>query len=247
MSVAPEAATAAAEDFALKARILREPALVLDDREVMQALIEADGARVGRNVVDLRGALVKRLEGRLEALEARHRSVIAAAYETLAGASQVHRTALLLLEQRRFAEFLRALLVEAPGILALDAARLVIETAEDAAALDGLDPAIARLIVAMPPDGIDAYLALGDAPGRDAVWLRPSPPEAELIWGEEAHLAKSEALIGLDLGPGAPRALLAFGSEDGARFSPDHGVDLVTFLGGVVARSLGRWIGPEAG
>jgi uncharacterized protein YigA (DUF484 family) len=242
-AVAGPAPLSKAEAAALKARILRDPALVLDDREVMQALIEADGAAPGRNVVDLRGALVKRLELRLDRLERQHRTVIAAAYETLAGASQVHRAALLMLDQRRFADFLRALLVEAPAILALDAARLVLETEDGGgAAIPGLDPDLAARIVAMPADGIAAYVALGDAPGRDGVWLRAAPPEAELIWGEEAALARSEALVALDLGPGPSRAMLAFGAEDRARFSPDHGADLVSFLGGVVARTLRGWL-----
>jgi hypothetical protein len=43
------------------AAILADPALVLDDCEVMAALI-APATAAGRNVVDLRGALVSRLE-----------------------------------------------------------------------------------------------------------------------------------------------------------------------------------------
>ncbi|MGF1659475.1 MAG: DUF484 family protein [Rubrimonas sp.] len=221
---------------ALRALILAEPGLILDDREVMRALIEADGGP-GRNVVDLRGALVKRLETRLERLERTHRDVIAAAYETLSGAGQVQRVTLTLLEQDSRAGFLRALLEEAPTILGLDAARLCLEPATE----DGPPPAEdAPGLVALPHGGIAAYLALGVAPGRGGVWLRPAPPEAELIYGEEAGAAASEALIALDDAE-QPRALLAFASADPRRFSPEHGADLAQFLGAVAARLLRRW------
>lgn len=232
----PAARLAPAEAAALRARILAEPALVLDDGAVMAALIEAAGGHA-RNVVDLRGALVRRLETRLQKLEAAHRSVIAAAYENLAGAAQVHRVALSLLEAEGPAAFARALLVEAPEVLAVDDARLALEPG---AALEGLDPGLAARVLALPEGGVDAYIALSDGPGRDGVWLRAAPPEAEAIHGEEAARIGSEALVPLDLG--AARGLLVYGAEDPARFAPEHGVDLVAFLGGVVERSLRRWL-----
>lgn len=232
----PPAKRSAQETAALRAAILADPALVLDDGALMRALIEASGGGEARNVVDLRGALVRRLETRLETLERAHRSVIAAAYENLAGAGQVHRAALRLLDAGDRRAFLRALLVEAPDIVTVDAARLVLEPGADAADAGPL----ADRIVALPEGGIDAYLALDDTPERDGVRLRAAPPEAELIWGDDAPRARSEALIALDLG--GPRALLAFGAEDGGRFSPEHGVDLVAFLGGVVARAGRRWL-----
>jgi uncharacterized protein YigA (DUF484 family) len=219
---------------ALRASVLTDPALVLDDRELMAALIDASGGE-SRNVVDLRGALVRRLEERLARLEQAHRSVIAAAYENLAGAGQIHRASLALLEAPDAECYLRALLVDATDILALDAARLVLE--HPAAIPAGT---LAGHVVDLPEGGVDAYLDLGDAPDRDGVWLRSTPPEAELIFGDDAPRIGSEALIVLQMG--ARRGLLAFGAEDARRFSPEHGVDLVSFLGGVVARTLPRWL-----
>lgn len=221
---------------ALRAAILADPALVLDDRQLMAALIEAAGGE-SRNVVDLRSALVRRLEERLARLEHAHRSVIAAAYENLAGAGQVHRCALMLLEARDAADFLRALLVEAPEILALDAARIAIEPGRGFGALPA---ALDTRVVALPEGGVDAYLALAETPERDGVWLREAPPEAELIFGDDADGVGSEALIVLEFEGG--RGLLAFGAHDARRFSPEHGVDLVSFLGGVVARAMPRWL-----
>ena len=225
-------------DAALKARILAEPSLVLDDGAVMAALIGSGGG-AGRNVVDLRGALVSRLETRLAQLSEAHRSVIAAAYENLAGAAQIHRAVLRLLDETTLAGFLRALLLDTPPILTVEHARLVLESETDPAPEAADLPARLRTrVVAFPEEGVVGYAALGDTPERDGVWLRPVPREGELLWGDDAPLVRSEALIGLDLG--ARPGLLAFGSADAARFSPDHGTDLVAFLGGAVSRRLAQ-------
>ena len=83
-------------------QILADPALILEDHELMRALLQADRSAPGRNVVDLRGVLVERLEERLDRLEDTHREVLAAAYENVAGTNQVHRACLALLEPGRF-------------------------------------------------------------------------------------------------------------------------------------------------
>jgi len=75
----------------LRDRIIAEPEVILEDRDLMRALIAANERAMGTNVVDLRGIGMERLEARLERLEDTHRSVIAAAYENLAGTNQVHR------------------------------------------------------------------------------------------------------------------------------------------------------------
>ena len=55
----------------LKDQILADPAVILDDDQLMRALLAADRRAVaGRNVVDLRGVLVERLEERLGRPEA---------------------------------------------------------------------------------------------------------------------------------------------------------------------------------
>ena len=83
----------------------------------MRALLQADRSAMGRNVVDLRGVLVDRLEERLDRLEDTHREVLAAAYENVAGMNQVHRACLALLEPADFAGFLKVLTCDIAPIL----------------------------------------------------------------------------------------------------------------------------------
>ena len=149
----------------LRARILLDPDLILGDPAVMRALV-ARGAGRGRDgcedgkVVDLRTVAVARLEARLGRLEAAHRTVIAAAYENLAGTQQVHRAILRLLDARSLRGFVDGLSGEVAAILRLDAVRLVVEDAApgggEAAAPTPLRPPAAGPEAAAGPSGVAA-------------------------------------------------------------------------------------------
>src|SRR6056297_2928421 len=112
-------------------RVLQDPDIILDDRDVMRALITANDRQMGGNIVDMRGIAMERMETRLDRLEDTHRSVIAAAYENLAGTNQVHRAILSLLDPVAFEPFLRNLGAEVSDILRVDAVRLVLESAHE--------------------------------------------------------------------------------------------------------------------
>jgi uncharacterized protein YigA (DUF484 family) len=88
-----------------RARVLEDPELILEDRDLMRALISANDRQMGGNIVDMRGIAMERLQNRLDRLEDTHRSVIAAAYENLAGTNQIHRAVLALLDQKDFTGF----------------------------------------------------------------------------------------------------------------------------------------------
>jgi hypothetical protein len=227
----------------LKAQILRDPDAVLEDKEVMRALISAGGARPGRNVVDLRGVLVERLENRLDRLEDTHRTVIAAAYENLAGTNQIHRAVLALLDATSFEGFLHAAGTLVPQILSIDVVRIALETPMVRPGTP-LGPAGEhhRLIVALEAGGVEQYFG-GSPPGpKRAVLLRQSLALGSVVYGEDAAWIRSEALIRLDLGRGKRPGLMLFAAEDPHRFGPDQGTDLLTFFGGVFERVVRRFL-----
>lgn len=228
---------------ALRAMILADPGAVLHDDEVMRALLKADRSTVGRNVVDLRGVLVERLEERLDRLEDTHREVLAAAYENVAGTNQVHRAVLAILEPGDFGGFLRVLTHDVAMILGVEVIRLGIEapTAEPGQPL-GPEGPLAGVVVALPEGGAEAYARQGRGLGARKVTLRQIEPAPGDIFGEQAVRVRSEAVLRLDLGPGNLGAILAFGAEDARRFHPDQGVDLLTFFAGAFERALRRWL-----
>jgi len=223
---------------ALREKIIAQPEMILEDRDLMRALIAANERRMGDNVVDLRGIAMERLEARLDRLEDTHRSVIAAAYDNLAGMNQIHRAILRLLEAAEFEEFLHDLGGPVADILRLDGLKLVLETHETAE-----DPALRRLgqvLCVAEPGFVDAYM-LGGRAGARPVVLRPCPPEAEALFGAEAGI-RSEALMRLDFGPGRLPGMLAMGAAEAGQFQPAQGTDLLAFFAGVFERAMRRWL-----
>jgi uncharacterized protein len=227
----------------LRDRILAEPERLLDDRDVMNALVAANERERGENIVDLRGIAMQRLENRLDRLEDTHRSVIAAAYENLAGTNQVHRAILQLLEPTNFEAFMANLTGEVAQTLRVDHVRLVLETLQEDS---DEDPTLRRLgeVLQIAPRGFVAnYLTNGrNGPGRPVV-LRAVTGLACAFYGDRADDIRSEALMKLDLGSGRLPGMLVFASEDANQFKSTHGTDLLAFFAGVFERAMRRWLG----
>ena len=238
------ATTTRPEGEDLRLRILANPGVILDDPELMRALLKADRRTAGRNIVDLRGVLVDRLEDRLDRLEDTHREVLAAAYDNVSGTKQIHRACLALLDAPDFAAFLDALTGTVAGILGVDVIRLGLE-APAARPGQKLGPAgpLAEAVVALPEQGVATYMTHGRSRGVPRpVVLRALAEAPTELYGSAAAAVRSEAVLRLDLGPGRLGALLAFGSLDAGRFHPEQGTDLLAFLAGVFERCLRRWL-----
>ena len=227
-------------DDALRAQIITEPDVILDDWDVMQALIAANERTMGGNIVDMRGVAMDRLEARLDRLEGTHRAVIAAAYENLAGTTLVHRAIERLLDPVEFEGFLRDLDGDVAHILRVDAVRLVLESAQNDS-----DPSVQRLgdvLSVAEPGFIRSYL-IGDrdAPTRQ-VTLRQIDGGDSRVYGRAAPQIRSEACLLLDFGADRLPGMLVMGAEDPQRFSPQQGSDLLAFFAGVFERVMRRWL-----
>jgi len=224
----------------LRARIIDDPDVILNDHDVMRALVAANERAMGHNVVDLRGIAMERLESRLDRLEDTHRSVIATAYENLAGMNQVHRAVLRLLDPTDFEGFLRDLGGEVSGILGVDYIHLVLETQQEEE-----DPAVQRLgqvLRAVPPGFIAAYMNQDRRAPKRQVVLRQIGHGLPEVYAGNAHHIRSEACLRLDFGAGRMPGLLVMGSEDPHLFSPQQGTDLLSFFASVFERTMRRWL-----
>ena len=227
-------------DQDLRDRILAEPEAILEDRDVMTALIGANERQMGSNIVDLRGIAMERLESRLDRLEDTHRTVIAAAYENLAGTNQVHRAVLQLLDPLSFEDFLKTLAGDVAETLRVDCVRLVLESVQEAD-----DPALRKLgdvLYVAAPGFVGEYLSGGRNVSLRHVVLRQVLPDSDALYGEKAGWIRSEALMKLDFGKGRLPGMLVFGAEDPHQFKTTHGTDLLTFFAGVFERTMRRWL-----
>lgn len=173
-------------------------------------------------------------------LEDTHRSVIAAAYENLAGTNQVHRAILRMLDPVEFEHFLRDLGTDVAAILRVDTIKLVLETVQD-----GDSIAIKKLgdvLSLAEPGFIRDYLSDGRGQSARQVTLRQIHEGDRRVYGREAQYLRSEACLMLDFGEGRLPGMLVMGAEDPHQFTPQQGTDLLAFFAGVFERAMRRWL-----
>jgi len=226
-------------DSALRDKIISNPDVILDDPDVMRALMAANEAGTS-NVVDLRGVAMNRLEAQLGRLEDTHRSVVAAAYDNLAGTNQIHRAVLRMMEPSSFAEFLDVLKNDVVETLRVDFIRLILETNQ--AAPDASLERLEDILVPAPPGFIMSYLNGSRRRTANKVVLRQVQADDDLIYGEKAGFIQSEACLKLDLGTGMMPGLLVLGSDDPHQFTPSQGTDLLNFFTSALERTMRRWL-----
>ena len=227
-------------DDTLREAIISQPNVILDDKDLMQALIAANERAMGGNIVDLRGIAMDRLESRLDRLEDTHRSVIAAAYENLAGTNQVHRAILRMLDPVEFETFLRDLSGEVSEILRVDATKLVLESVQNDS--DTTVKRLGEVLSVAEPGFIDHYLSQGRGGQVRKVTLRQVQNASETIYSNKADWIRSEACLKLDFGDGRLPGMLVMGAEDSHMFGPQQGTDLLAFFTGVFERAMRRWL-----
>lgn len=249
-ATAPQSAEAEADlalDDDVRNSILQNPQAILNDAELMRALL-APAHDAGRNVVDLRAAMIARLEEQLGRLAEAHRDVVAAAWDNMSGMEQVHRAVLAVLDAASFEDFVEVVSTDFSELLSVDFVRFCMSTDAPQAAKDLLDNAPASPIVVL---GFDAFSALSpattmkrsDLGGPVALMGDLAPGEADpAIFGADAAHVRSLALIALDFGPAIQPGLVAFGSREPSRFSCEQGTDLLCFLGAVVERAMRDWL-----
>ena len=230
------------QDAAQAEKILRDfitenPRIVLDAPDVMRALLATHDETLGQNIVDLRSVAMRRLEAQLGRLEETNRSVIAAAYDNLAGTQQIHRALLKIMEPTDFGGFLSMIGTEMVDILRIDYACLILETQNQSP-----NPNLAPLgpIVKPAPSGFVAdYLSQNLAA---KVTLRRVTKPNVFVYPEAMDPMGSEACLQLDFGAGTLPGLLILAAKDAEQFSPAQGTDLLTFFATIFERALRRWL-----
>lgn len=229
-------------DIEVRNKIIAKPDVILDDQDVMRALITANGKAMGANIIDIRGIAMDRLETRLDRLEDTHRSVIAAAYDNLAGTSQIHRAILRIMDALDFPTFIADLAGDVREILRVDRIALVFESRKKDAASFQAKLGNNDIIKVVPAGFIDTYLTQGrNTPVRDVV-LREVVERPSEIYDTSMALIQSEAALKLGFGPGRLPGMLLLGAEDPHQFSQQQGTDLLAFFSGFFERAMRRWL-----
>ena len=223
-------------------RILQDPEALLNDREVMRALISASSNNATTNVIDLKSVVLKRLEGRVDKIEGQNSNIISAAYKNISTTFRVHSAILEALEPKTFTEFLNFLKTDWANSLGIDVARLCLEapsiSKDD---IPQLQTEFGPSVIFLQEGEIDHYITLGQDNDPRSVTLRQIRKGASNIYSNIAPELRSEALMKLDLGQGNSPGLLLLGSINPDQFLPNMGTDLFVFYGSIFEKVMQRW------
>jgi uncharacterized protein YigA (DUF484 family) len=223
-------------------RILQDPEALLNDREVMRALISASSNNATTNVIDLKSVVLKRLEGRVDEIEGQNSNILSAAYKNISTTFRVHSAILEALEPKTFTEFLNFLKTDWANSLGIDVARLCLEapsiSKDD---IPQLQTEFGPSVIFLQEGEIDHYITLGQDNDPRSVTLRQIRKGASNIYSNIAPELRSEALMKLDLGQGNSPGLLLLGSINPDQFLPNMGTDLFVFYGSIFEKVMQRW------
>jgi hypothetical protein len=204
--------------------LLRHPELL--DTQVAPARRKGDG------VADLQQFMVERLRRDVARLKADQDDLLANSRDNLSTQDRIHKAVLALLGAPTIEHFVEIIATDLAVLLDVDAVALCVEAIGGKAKKLQLDG-----VQVLAPGAVDRVL------GTDrAALLRDDTTGDAEIFDSGAGLVRSDALIRLRIGDGAPPGLVAFGTRHPGYFDPGQGTELLHFLARIIEHCLRAWL-----
>jgi uncharacterized protein YigA (DUF484 family) len=213
---------------------LRQHPDFLDRHPEALRLLRAPTREVGEDVFDFQHFLIERLRGELARVALEHRTLIAASRGNLASQGRIHKAALAILAASSFEQLLQTVTTDLAVLLDVDIVTLGVESS--ATPSTRLMPHGIHLLRA---GTVDALLG-----SERNVLLHADMPGEAVLFGGAAGLVRSQALLRLSFGRGAPIGLLCIGARRAGRFHPGLGTELLSFLARVLGIAVAQWLNP---
>lgn len=213
---------------------LRKHPDFLDRHPEALRLLRAPTRELGEQVSDFQHFQIERLRRDLARAQLDNRALITASRGNLASQGRVHKAAVAILAASSFEQLLQIATTDLAVLLDVDVATICVEsTAVHTTRLTFQGIHLLR------SGAVDALLG----PER-AILLRADAIGEVALFGSAAGLVRSQALLRLGFGRGAPVGLLCIGTRKPGRFHPGLGTELLTFLARVLGITISQWINP---
>jgi uncharacterized protein len=206
----------------------------LDRHPEALRLLRAPTREIGEDVVDFQHFQIERLRRELARVNLDHRTLIAASRGNLASQGRVHKAVIAILAAPGFEQLLQTVTTDLAVLLDVDIVTVGVESTAAPAgrlSLHGI-----RLLKAGEVDTL-----LG--PERGAL-LRVDGAGEVALFGAAAGLVRSQALLRLTFGRGAPVGLLCIGTRQPGRFHPGLGTEGLSFLARALGITIAQWLNP---
>lgn len=223
-----------ADDVA--AFLMEHPDFLARRPDLLRHLLAPTGPNLGQGIVDIRERILEKLRGEVGRLSDQQQLLVDTTRANMMNLRRVHAAVLHLLSCRGLEAMVQAITGDLAVLLDLDAATLVVEQP-------------AGPVVSIGPAGLGMahHGTINRVLGRADVALQSDILGSIEVWGHQAGLIRSQALVRLRIGVEGQEdtpALLAFGSADPEMFHPGQATDLLLFLSGVVERVIASYLDP---
>ena len=197
-------------------------------------LLRAPTREIGEDVVDFQHFQIERLRRDLARVNLEHRTLIAASRGNLASQSRVHKAVIAILGAASFEQLLQTVTTDLAVLLDVDIVTVGVESSAAPAGRLTLHG-----IHLLKAGAVDALLG----PERTAL-LRVDGAGEAALFGAAAGLVRSQALLRLVFGRGAPAGLLCIGTRQPGRFHPGLGTEGLSFLARALGITIAQWLNP---
>ena len=207
----------------------------LDRHPEALRLLRAPSRELGEEVHDFQHFLIERLRSDMARVSVEHRTLIAASRGNLATQRRVHKAVLAILAASSFEQLLQTVTTDLAVLLDVDVVTIGVEST---AASPGARLSVQGIRL-LKAGMVDAVLG----PERGLL-LRADAPGETALFGSAAGLVRSQALLRLSFGRGAPAGLLCIGVRKPGRFHPGLGTELLNFLARSLGITIAQWLKP---
>lgn len=206
----------------------------LDSHPEALRLLRAPTRKIGEGVVDFQHFQIERLRRELARISLEHRTLITASRGNLASQGRVHKAVIAILAAPSFEQLLQTVTTDLAVLLDVDIVTIGVESMAAPAGRLSLHG-----IRILKEGMVDALLG----PERAALLRADAAGEAALF-GSAAALVRSQALLRLAFGRGAPIGLLCIGTRQPGRFHPGLGTEGLCFLARALGITIAQWLNP---
>jgi len=208
----------------------RHPDFLITHPELLRVLASPTRAS-GDGVVDMQTFMIERLRAEVERLIDHRSALVAAGRAAHASQTRVQDAVVAMMSARSLEHLLEIVTVDFLDLLRLDVVTLCVENGVDG------KPCAKPGVRCVEPGLFDAVM--GDA--GESLFLADTPGD-ERLFGAGAGLARSAALLRIDLGANAPPCLLALGARAPGVFPARGDNALYAFLARALEHCLRLWL-----
>ncbi len=224
----------------VRAFLKENPDFLKTNADVIETMTPPE-QKLGGGIIDFQHYLVKNLQKGSQDLQSRYDVLVEFCRDNMSVQSQVHQAALRLIRTKSLEQLLEVIAIDLTSLFDVDVVRLAIESELGDMGEADFGGQHSGIVLVSPGTG---KAALGNK--KNVLLIEDTavfkPPGFDDIFADCADMVESCAFLKLQLEKMESSVILAFGVRYKKRFHPGQGIELLNFLGQIVAHRLDMYL-----